>query len=89
MKTDKHELVIVFKKNVTEEQSEKLMQSFNVKFRKGMDSSKGKIYFYATGGKYIVTFSNEEEQNEFQKNRYQFLPEIHQIYTPDWDIQKD
>jgi len=89
MKDDKHELIIVFKKDVAEEQSLKLMESFHVQFRKGMDSSKGKIYFYATGEKYIVTFGNTEEQSEFEKKRYQFSLEIHQIYTPDWNIQKD
>jgi len=84
-----HELIIVFKKNVTEAQAEKLLQSFHVTFREGMDSSKGKIYYYATGPKFIITFDNAAQREEFGRKRYYFLPEVHQIYEPDWDIQKD
>jgi len=89
MQSKNPELIIVFKKNITEEESEKIMQSWNVKYRTGMDSSKGKIYFYATGEKYVVTFGNDDDKMKFQLNRYQFLPEVHQIYEPDWDVQKD
>lgn len=85
----KIELIVVFKKSVSEETSEEIIKSFNIPYRKGMDSSKGKIYFYATGSKYILTFKDADHKSDFQKNRYQFKTEIHQIYEPDWDIQKD
>jgi hypothetical protein len=84
-----HELIVVFKKSVSEEEAEKLIKSFDVAYRNGMDSSKGKIYFYATGPKYILTFKDAENKMHFQKKRHQFMTEIHQIYEPDWDIQKD
>jgi len=89
MKSNKQELIIVFKKNVHEDESERIMKSWNVKYRSGMDSSRGKIYFYATGEKYIVTFDDDDDKMKFRYNQYQFLPQIHQIYEPDWDIQKD
>jgi len=54
-----------------------------------MDSSRGKIYFYSTGPKYIVTFKDEDQKYSFERKNYFFLPEIHEIYEPDWDIQKD
>lgn len=88
-KHPEHELIIVFKQNVTEEQSNAIVASWNVKFRTGMDSSRGKLYFYATGEKYILTFTSDDELMNFRRLRYQFLPEIHEIYTPDWEIQKD
>ncbi len=86
---EKNELVIVFKKAVSEEEALKKMNSFEVNFRKGMDSSKGKIYFYNTGSKYIISFENQEQKEKFQYQHYEFLSEIHQIYEPDWDICKD
>lgn len=88
-KHPEHELIVVFKKNVPEDQSIEMVTSWNVEFRSGMDSSKGRIYFTSTGKKYILTFNTEEELDAFEMNDYQFLPEIHQIYTPNWDRQKD
>jgi hypothetical protein len=88
-KHPEHQLVIVFKNNITEEQAIEKVTSWNVEFKQGMDSSRGKIYFYATGEKFILTFNNDDELTAFKMNRYQFLPEIHEIYTPDWDKQKD
>jgi len=83
------ELIIVFKKDVSEEKEQEILQSFGVKFRSGMDSSKGKIYFYSTGGKYILTFNDDDAKLDFMRKGYQFMLEIHQIYEPNWDIQKD
>lgn len=85
----KHELIVVFKKSVSEEAAEDIIKSFGTPYREGMDSSKGKIYFYATGPKYILTFKDADHMSDFQKNRYQFKTEIHQLFEPDWDIQKD
>ncbi len=84
-----HELIVVFKKDVSDERTLEIINSFGVKYRKGMDSSKGKIYFYSTGEKYILTFATEEEKDKFSWKHHQFMLEIHQIYEPDWDKQKD
>jgi hypothetical protein len=89
MKQKANELIIVFKKTISEPTSSALVQSFGIPFRVGMDSSKGKIYFYATGEKYILTFKDADEKLAFQMKRYQFLSEIHEIYEPDWNILKD
>ncbi|HEY5824272.1 MAG TPA: hypothetical protein VIT44_07905 [Cyclobacteriaceae bacterium] len=89
MAKSEHELIVVFKKDVSEEKELEIIQSFGIKYRKGMDSSKGRIYFYATGGKYILTFDGDEAQLDFMRKGHQFMLEIHQIYEPNWDIQKD
>ncbi len=84
-----NELVVVFKKTVTEQQASDLIKSWNVKAREGMDSSRGKLYFYATGDKYILTFDNYDALMDFRGRHYQFLTEVHEIYYADWDKQKD
>ena len=89
MKQKAEELIIVFKKSVSEEKSLEMIQSFGFPFREGMDSSRGKIYFYSTGEKYILTFKDADELMAFRMKRHQFLSEVHEIYEPDWDIQKD
>ncbi|NOT77312.1 MAG: hypothetical protein HOP08_20510 [Cyclobacteriaceae bacterium] len=89
MKNEKIEVVIVFKKGVSEARSEEILKDLSIDFREGMDSSRGKIYFYATGGKYILTFKDAGEKELFDKKRLYFLPEVHEIYKPDWDITKD
>ncbi len=89
MKSKEHELVVVFKKEIPEEKTLDIMKSFHVNFRSGMDSSRGKIYFYATGEKFIVHFQSEQEKLDFSKQRHHFKTEIHEIYEADWNIQKD
>lgn len=83
------ELIVVFKKYVTVERAEEVLRDNGVTvYREGMDSSKGKIYFYSTGPKFIVTFSSLEQKEKFagaNKNH----KDIHEIYTPDWNLQKD
>ena len=64
------------------------MDTTEVKYREGMDSSKGKIYFYKTGPKFILTFETEQEKNKFERE-YQSLKEIYETYSPDWEIRKD
>ncbi|PZR37881.1 MAG: hypothetical protein DI538_11100 [Azospira oryzae] len=80
MKEKKEEFIVVFKKNVAEEHSLEVIQSFGIAFRPGMDSSRGKIYFYATGAKYILTFKSSDQKMNFLKTHPQFLPEIHEMY---------
>jgi hypothetical protein len=42
MKEKKEEFIVVFKKNVAEEHSLEVIQSFGIAFRPGMDSRRGK-----------------------------------------------
>ena len=88
MEQDKIELILVFKKDFRLQNAQMILDKAGVKYREGMDSSKGKIYFYKTGPKFILTFETEEEKNKFEI-KYQNLEEIYEIYTTDWEIQKD
>lgn len=88
MKIDKIELVVVFKKGIDLLNAETILNKTGVKYREGMDGSRGKLYFYSTGPKFILTFETELiKENlitEFEK-----LNEVHEVYTPDWDKCKD
>lgn len=88
MKHDKIELILVFKKEIGLRKAQNILKDIGVKYREGMDSSRGKIYFYSTGPKFILTFENDDEKNKFE-SKYQDLQEIQEIYTPDWNMQKD
>jgi len=88
MKDDKIEFILVFTKNTGLRKAKTILDKIGVTYREGMDSSRGKIYFYNTGPKFILTFETEEEKSEFE-SKYQDVKEIHEIYTPDWTIQKD
>lgn len=86
--TDKPELIVVFKKDVVRENAHALLITTGIPFRKGMDSSRGKIYFYATGPKFILTFETSQQREKFILD-YQDSENIHELYEPDWKIQKD
>ena len=88
MKHDKIELIVVFKKEIKLSKAQKILDTTKIKYREGMDSSRGKIYFYKTGPKFILTFETEQEKNKFELE-YQKLKEIHEIYSPDWEKRKD
>ena len=81
------DMVVVFKKEIVEDHAEKIMESFNYSYRKGMDSSRGKIYFYKTGPKFIVEIRTA--------NRDSFIAqvekciEVYEVYQADWKIIKD
>jgi hypothetical protein len=85
---DKIALIVVFKKEITGAFAEELLTKAGVIFHSGMDSSRGKLYFYKTGPKFIVTFESEEQKDVFQK-KYENAEAIYEIYKPNWDIQKD
>lgn len=88
MKQDKMELILVFKKDIGLRNAKIFLKKTMIKYREGMDSSKGKIYFYNTGPKYILTFETESEKNKFERE-YQNSKEIYEMYTPNWEIRKD
>lgn len=85
---DSIELIAVFKKTVEPEQARELLDKAGVVYREGMDSSRGKIYFYSTGPKFILTFQTEKEKGEFISQNAR-RGEFHEIYTPNWQAQKD
>ncbi len=81
-------LIVVFKKETEESIAEKIMEASDYPFWKGMDSSKGKIYFYKTGNKYHILFPSELEKDSFKK-KFEVKSEIYEIYQPNWESQKD
>lgn len=88
MKDDKIELILVFKKDISLRKAKTFLNKTSVPYREGMDSSRGKIYFYNTGPKFILTFGAEQERNQFEL-KYQNSEEVHEIYIPNWKIRKD
>lgn len=85
----KHELIVVFKKEISQAVAEDFLNSFKLIYRKGMDSSKGKNYFYSTGPKFIVVFKKESDKNRFMKAAENHKKEIFELYQPNWKITKD
>jgi hypothetical protein len=81
-------MVVVFKKEISEKNTQEWLDKTGYYFHTGADSSKGKIYHSKTGKKYHIYFPNEAEKTEFLK-KYQNQPEIYEIYEPNWDIIKD
>ncbi|TAL61815.1 MAG: hypothetical protein EPN85_03910 [Bacteroidetes bacterium] len=82
------ELIAVFKKEVSMQNAKAILYKSKVKYREGMDSSRGKIYFYKTGAKFVLTFSTISDKEYFISNHKE-TKEIFELYTPDWRIQKD
>lgn len=85
---DKIELIAVFKQPVELEDAQALLRIKAIRYRTGMDSSRGKLYFYSTGPKFILTFLTDIEKTD-AKAYLEALTEIHEVYTPDWDKCKD
>ena len=81
------ELAIVFVKGTDKRAAEKILQGYALPFREGSDSSRGKLYFYKTGPKYLLHVS--EEQLADTKRRLESRREIYEVYYPDWSKQKD
>ena len=85
---DTIELIVVFKKTVEPEQANEILDKTGVVYREGMDSSRGKVYFYSTGPKYILTFKTDEDKQAFIK-KHKGKRVVHEMYTPDWTKAKD
>lgn len=81
------EIIVVFQKIISKEQALKIMTAFQAPYREGMDSSRGKKYFYSTGPKFIVKVVSEKLAN-FLKGCAE-IKEIHECYVADWDVIKD
>lgn len=85
---DKLALIAVFKKEVEAASAEAMLSGLQVKYRKGMDSSRGKLYFYSTGPKFILTFETEADKERIRR-ALDDAGELHEVYEPDWDKCKD
>ena len=84
---DMIDIVIVFKKDITHDQAKMIMDRFNLIYHEGMDSSRGKSYFYRTGPKFIAKIEPEQKKSLISKlNKY---TEIYEVYLANWKIIKD
>lgn len=81
-------VVVVFKKEISEKAANAIMDNLEYPHWEGMDSSKGKKYFYKTGKKFFLLFPSEKEKKEVLKELKR-IKEIYEIYIPDWNIIKD
>ncbi len=88
MKPDKLELIVVFIKGIEVQKAQILLDKTGIAYRKGMDSSRGKLYFYNTGPKFILTFPSQQEKEKFITD-HQNAKAIYELYTPDWTKRKD
>ena len=80
---DMIDIVIVFKKDITHDQAKMIMDRFNLIYHEGMDSSRGKSYFYKTGPKI------EPEQKKSLISKLNKYTEIYEVYLANWKIIKD
>jgi hypothetical protein len=84
---DMIDIVVVFKKDITNDQAKMIMDRLNLIYHEGMDSSRGKSYFYKTGPKFIAKIEPQQEKSLISKlNKY---TEIYEVYQSDWKIIKD
>ena len=81
------EMIVVFKKIVPIEVASRIMDSLERPYNEGMDSSRGKIYFYKTGPKFRVKITPDEVP-EFTEHLGR-LSEVYEIYKANWNIVKD
>lgn len=88
MKSPGIELIVVFKKDVELSVAKQFLDATGIAYREGMDSSRGKLYFYKTGKKFILTFGTSDQQKKFMAT-HEGSELIYEIYEPDWDKQKD
>jgi hypothetical protein len=79
--------IVVFKKDVSPEAAQQIMKKSGHPHKSGIDSSRGKVYFYNTGPKFIL--QSEEKNFEALKKYFSSFSEIHEIYVADWKIKKD
>lgn len=85
---EKVQLIVVFKREVEQERASKFLDETRVCYHEGMDSSRGKLYFYRTGPKFILTFETGQAREQF-RSIYENREEIYEIYHPDWSMCKD
>ncbi len=82
------DLIVVFKKDLKKEDAELILSQFkDIIYREGMDSSRGKAYFYSTGPKYIINMDINIKANFI--NQIESNPKLHEVYEADWNKLKD
>lgn len=81
------ELAVTFKLKARKREAEDVLKAYNLPFREGADSSRGKLYYYNTGPKFILHVPKDrlgEVTADLKKH-----PLVFEVYEPDWTKQKD
>lgn len=81
------DIIVVFKKDISIEQADAVMKILKLSYHEGMDSSRGKLYFYATGPKFIVKVPLSHK-DEFMKKTME-VQSVFEAYEANYKIQKD
>lgn len=81
------ELVVVFRKKVSVDRAVRVMSVQGYPYRKGRDSSRGKIYVSKTGPAFLVTVETRAEQEFIRRVGRRFS--VHEVYRADWSKCKD
>jgi len=80
------DLIVVFKKEIMSDQAKNIMDKIKYPKREGMDSSKGKAYFYRTGPKYVVEVPDEGVK---ELKEQLDIKHVYEVYRANWDVRKD
>jgi hypothetical protein len=83
----KEQLVVVFAKGVAQAKAEAVLRQQPYPWRQGSDSSRGKVYFYRTGPKYLLDVPAAEQAAVMERLRK--AAGVYEVYQADWQIQKD
>ncbi len=81
------EFVVVFRPDVPVEKASSILYEREFIFHEGSDSSRGKKYISETGPKFIVQVPKEKVETFHMQMKA--IPQIYEIYQPDWNINKD
>ena len=81
------EYIAVFKKEVEEKEAIEFLNTYSCNYNKGMDSSKGILYFNKTGPKFMINFSSQRLADKFLKKAKK-EEIIYEVYKPNWEISK-
>ncbi len=83
----KEQLVVVFKKGTPAAQAQALLAKQPHPFHEGSDSSRGKLYFYRAGPRFLVDVPAGAQEALAKSLRAS--PLVYEVYRADWNIQKD
>ena len=81
------ELVVMFKKGVTEPAAEATLAALGGQFRSGSDSAGGKVEFYANGPQFLVRVRSAD-RDDFAKRAAKDTSIVH-ARDADWSATKD
>lgn len=81
------ELVVVFRKRVSVDRAIRVMDLCGHPYRKGRDSSRGRIYASKTGPAFVATVDARAEPEFIRRVGRRFS--VYEVYRADWSKCKD